>query len=81
MPVFDLTLLLTGTSSITDEIANQLFEAGCDDATLCATSNRVTLVFSRSASDFEAAISSALQDVRTAGFEATPLPTADWPDL
>lgn len=68
---YDFTLLLGGISEITDDIAQKLDEAGCDDATLSQRSGRVYLSFSRRSTSMKNAIMSAIQDVLNADVGAT----------
>lgn len=59
----EFALVLDGVIEITAKIENALFEAGCDDATLCMRNGRAFLVFSREASSLTDAILSAIRDV------------------
>jgi hypothetical protein len=67
---YDFALVLSGPSELTDEMAEALFAAGCDDATPSVCYGRVWLEFSRSASSYKAAVLSAIRDVRKAGIGA-----------
>ncbi|RUQ92920.1 hypothetical protein [Legionella septentrionalis] len=67
--MYEFTLKLN-TKEFTEELASQIFEAGCDDALFHADSNGVYLDFSRESTSLEKAISSALTDLRKAGYEA-----------
>ena len=58
MSKYDLTLILTDTPELTDELADTLFEAGCDDG-LSRTCNGVF----REAESLEEDISTAIEDV------------------
>lgn len=44
---YDFTLELTGVGELTPAVADALFEAGCDDATLSSRGGRVYLAFTR----------------------------------
>lgn len=66
----DFTLVLTGFTDLTPEIADALFEAGCDDGTPAVRSGRPVITFSRRASSMKEAILSAIADVRNAGIDA-----------
>lgn len=70
---FDFTLLLDGVNEVTPEIANSLFEAGCDDATPGMVAGRTYLMFTRSATSLTDAILSAIENVHNAGISATVL--------
>lgn len=50
-----------------DDLADALFEAGCDDGTLWSTGDVVQIGFSREAESLEGAIRSAITDVGKAG--------------
>jgi hypothetical protein len=55
--------------ALSDKDCEVLYEAGCDDATI-VTRKRVTfLAFDRKADSLEAAIRSAITNVRAAGFD------------
>jgi len=49
------------------ELAEALFEAGCDDGSVWSTGGVVQIGFSRQAESLEAAIRSAVADVQKAG--------------
>lgn len=69
MKKYDFTLILSGPLELTEEIAEALFEAGCDDGTP-GTSGGVFLIdFHRQASSLEEAIQSAIANVKSAGYE------------
>ncbi len=51
-----------------DEMANRLYEAGCDDGTLVMRSGVTSVVFDRDAPSLEEAIRSAVADVSKAGY-------------
>lgn len=67
---YDFALMLSGPSELTDEMADALFAAGCDDATPSVSYGRVWLEFSRSAPSYKEAVLSAIRDVRKAGIGA-----------
>jgi len=71
--VFEFTLVLEGIQRITRELEDDLFEAGCDDATLSARSGRVFLAFARSAATLREAVVSAIHAVQAAKIQATVL--------
>jgi len=69
MKKYDFTLILSGSLELTEEIAEALFEAGCDDGTP-GTSEGVFLIdFHREAHSLEDAIQSAIADVKSAGYQ------------
>lgn len=55
----------------TDDLADALFEAGCDDGTLWSTGGVVQIGFSREAESLEAAIRSSIADVAKTGLTVT----------
>lgn len=48
-------------------LANRLYEAGCDDATMSTCEGVITLSFDREAETIGQAIDSAMSDIRRAG--------------
>jgi hypothetical protein len=62
------TLILSGVDELTDELANALYEAGCDDAGVGSCEGVVTVAFDREAESLGDAIGSAVKDVSLAGF-------------
>ena len=72
-PEFEFTLVLDGITTVTAEVENALFEAGCDDATISLRQGRVYLTFSRAAATLKDAIISAIQDIHTAAIGADVL--------
>jgi len=54
---------------MTEDIAEALYEAGCDDCTPGMSDGRPHADFSRDAQSLEAAIQSAVADARRAGCE------------
>jgi hypothetical protein len=64
---FDFALILGDVDEFTTEIADRLFEVGCDDATF-GTSNGVHFGrFTRESGSLGEAVGSAIQDVERAG--------------
>jgi hypothetical protein len=64
---FNFTLILAGVDDFTVELADRLYEAGCDDATF-GTSNGVHFGrFSREAGSLGEAVGSAIGNVERAG--------------
>ena len=54
---------------MTDEIAEALFEAGCDDGLPSSSEGRAQVYFAREADSLESAIFSALDEIKKAGFD------------
>lgn len=57
--------------SFDEDVANILYEAGCDDALFNSDVTGVYLDFFREDRSLEKAIASAIADVKKAGFDAT----------
>ena len=69
MHKYDFTLVIANTLELTDDIADALFAAGCDDGTPGTCNGVFSIDFHREAVTLEEAIRSAVEDVRTAGYE------------
>ena len=69
MKKYEFSLILTGSPELTEEIADQLFEAGCNDGTPGTCNGVFSIDFHREADSLEAAINSAIQNVKTAGYD------------
>lgn len=69
MKKYEFSLVLTGPLELTEELADKLFECGCDDATPGTCNGVFAVDFHREAESLEAAINSAIQNVRDAGQE------------
>ena len=67
MAPYDFTLVLSIPTELTDEFAERLFEAGCDDSTPSSSEGVVSIDFTREATDLESAIRSAIADVSATG--------------
>jgi hypothetical protein len=53
---------------IFDRMADELFEAGCDDGTFGCSERVFSVGFARDAESFEDAVRSAIADVQSAGY-------------
>ena len=71
MHKYDFTLILAESLELTDDIADALFAAGCDDGTPGTCNGVFSIDFHREAVSLEKAIRSAIEDVRTAGYGVT----------
>ena len=69
MAKYEFALILKGQYELTEEIADELFEAGCDDGTLGVCNSIFSIDFHREGDSLEAAIRSAIADVKSAGYE------------
>lgn len=67
MKTYDFTLVLTEPTELDEELAERLFEAGCDDGSPGSCGGVVSIDFSREASDLESAIRSAIANAVSAG--------------
>lgn len=69
MKTYGFTVVLKGVPCLEDEIAERLYESGCDDSTPFSGGGLTGAAFAREAVSLEVAISSAVADVRRAGYE------------
>lgn len=69
MTKYEFTLILKGPLELTEDIADELFEAGCDDGTPGTREGVFSIDFHREAGSLEEAIRSAIRDVKTAGYQ------------
>jgi len=67
MTCWEFTLILREVAEMTESLANALYDAGCDDATVGSSSGVARVSFSREAATLQDAIQSAVRDVRKAG--------------
>jgi hypothetical protein len=63
---YEFSLILT-QPEITDEDADKLYEAGCDDASVLTRDGITRLQFDRHAANLDGALASAIQSVERAG--------------
>jgi hypothetical protein len=63
---YEFSLILT-EPEVTDENADKLYEAGCDDASILTRDGITRLQFDRHASNLDEALASAIQCVERAG--------------
>ncbi len=68
---YDFALIIDGVSELTPAIEENLFAAGCDDATFSSRDGCVYVEFSRNGADMEQVVASAIHDVQTANIYAT----------
>lgn len=67
MSKYNFTLISSKAPELTDELADVLFTVGCDDATPGICDGVFRISFHREEESLEAAINSAIQNVKTAG--------------
>lgn len=68
MAKYEFSLILPGLLELTEDLADRLFEAGCDDATPGTCNGVFSIDFHREADSLEAAIRSAIANVESAGY-------------
>ncbi|MEW6756370.1 MAG: hypothetical protein AB1505_36170 [Candidatus Latescibacterota bacterium] len=68
MPKYEFTLVLRGGLELTEEIADELFAAGCEDGTPGTCNGLFSIDFHRQANSLEEAIGSAITSVEAAGY-------------
>ena len=68
MRKLDFTLVLAGQIELTEDVAEALFEAGCDDGTPGTSGGLFVIDFHREANSLEEAIRSAIANVQSAGY-------------
>jgi hypothetical protein len=68
MATYEFQLILGNITSMSDEIADALFDAGCDDGTPFSGQGTAAIGFSRESESIEQAIRSAIADVNKAGY-------------
>jgi hypothetical protein len=64
---YEFNVLLKSVAEITDEQADALFSAGCDDGTPASSGGLAWIHFDRHANSLEEAIHSAVEQVQSAG--------------
>lgn len=62
-------------------MADELFEAGCDDGTLFTRDGAIYVGFAREAPTFRDAVTSAIADVQSAGYRVTHVAIEPPPEL
>lgn len=67
MKVFEFSIVASGLDPTADDFESRLYEAGCDDATVSFQRGHIILDFARAAESADEAISSAIENVRSAG--------------
>jgi hypothetical protein len=67
MKIYEFDIVLRDLAEIADDQADALYEAGCDDGTPVSRDGVAWLHFDRAAATLEAAIRSAVAQIKTAG--------------
>ena len=65
---YEFSLVLT-VADVTDEEADKLYEAGCDDGSILSRGDVTMVQFDRDASTLDEALASVIRDVEAAGFQ------------
>lgn len=71
MTTYEFNLILAATTDLSDDLADALFAAGCDDATPVKINGLVQIMFDREAESLETAIRSAIGQVQQTGEKVT----------
>jgi hypothetical protein len=69
MRKYQFSLILKGPLELTEDIADDLFEAGCDDGTPGICEGVFSIDFHRESESLEHAIRSAIENVKVAGYQ------------
>ena len=69
MKTYLFHVFLSDIDQMTDDIAEALFEAGCDDGLPSSSEGLAQISFAREADSLESAICSALDEIKKAGFD------------
>jgi hypothetical protein len=67
MATYRFSVILANLAEISDDLADALFEAGCDDGSPWSSQGVGAVNFDREAESFEQAVRSAIADVQKAG--------------
>jgi hypothetical protein len=70
MPTYTFTVILGDQTEMTEELAETLVAAGCDDGLAGSTGGEAAVIFDREAESLEQAVRSAISDVQKAGCRA-----------
>ena len=71
MKTYEFDVILRDVDELTDDQADALFAAGCDDGTPASSSGTAWIHFDREASSLEDAIRAAIGQIRSAGFQVS----------
>ena len=72
MTKYEFTLILRGTLELTEELADALYEAGCDDGTPGTCNGVFSIDFHREADSLESALRSAIAHVKSQAEATSP---------
>lgn len=79
MSVYEFQVILADISSVSAELADSLYEAGCDDGTPFSSGGIAAIGFSREAASLEQAVRSAIEDIGRAGLSVARVESVDEP--
>lgn len=68
MKTYEFDVVLKGVSEVSDDQADRLFAAGCDDGTPVVCDGTAWVHFDRAAASLDEAIATAVAQVQAAGF-------------
>jgi hypothetical protein len=71
MKTYEFNVILKGAPEVTDDQADRLFAAGCDDGTPTVCDGVAWIHFDRESPSLEQAIAEALEQVRAAGLQVS----------
>jgi len=71
MRTYEFDVILRELSAVTDDQADRLFEAGCDEGTPASCDGVAWVHFDKEAASLEEAIRAAVAQVRAAGFQVS----------
>jgi len=69
MTKYEFTIILRGDIALSEDVADDLYAAGCDDCTPGTCNGVFTIDFHRHADSLELAIQSAVANIRSAGYD------------
>jgi hypothetical protein len=67
MTTYEFTVVIQCSPELTEEIADRLYEAGCDDGKPATRDGVLSIDFNRRGSSLQGAIASAIRDVQSTG--------------
>jgi hypothetical protein len=73
MKTYEFDVVLRDVSEISDDLADGLFAAGCDDATPASCGGTAWIHFDREAPSLEEAIGRAVAQVQSVGFTVSKI--------
>jgi hypothetical protein len=73
MRTYEFNVVLKSVAEVSDDQADVLFQAGCDDGTPVSCNGLAWIHFDRAASSLEDAIRSAVAQVQSTGFTVSKI--------